>query len=121
MFGRKDKINREVCYLEVMPAQLPWQIKIKEILRHSSLTPQILLNSRISLRNHKKKKDRVGLHLLVPNTTLQSAPHGNNMGTFGVRNISIKQLITDMGAYVCLGLFSQLCSSPPREESGGNR
>lgn len=84
MFGRKDKINREVCYLEVTPAQLPRQMKIKEILRHPSLTPQILLNSCILIRNHKKNPDRVGLHLLAPNATLQSAPHGNNMGTFGV-------------------------------------
>ena len=44
MWGHKDKINREVCYPEVMATQLSWQIKIKEILRHLSLLIQIPLN-----------------------------------------------------------------------------
>jgi hypothetical protein len=42
MFGHKDEINREVFYSEVMAAQLPWQMKIKEILRHPSLFLPIL-------------------------------------------------------------------------------
>lgn len=72
MWGHKGKIDREVCYPELVATQLSWQMKIKEILRHCSLLIQITLNPcippipNLAIKNPK----RVEFHLLVLNMTL---------------------------------------------------